>query len=98
MENVNLLVEVKVKDEFIEPVYTFMKALHKLTHELDEGCLQYDLLQSKDDKSKIFFIEKWENQDYLDRHMQKEHFKNFNEFTKDKIEDSKINFIDKYEE
>ena len=98
MSNVILVVKVKVKEEFEEQVYTFMKALHKLTHEFDEGCIQYDLHKVKDEKSTFCFIETWENQEALDAHMKKDHFTNFVEFTKDKTEAPEFTFLDKYVE
>lgn len=96
MTNVILVVNIKVKKEFVDGVYAFMKALHKLTHELDKGCLEYDLHKVKDSESEFCFIETWENQESLDSHMQKDHFKNFIEFTDGKIENMKINFLEKY--
>lgn len=98
MSNIILVVKVKVKEEFSNEVYTFMKALHKLTHELDSGCIQYDLHKIKDQVSTFCFIETWESQESLDEHMQKEHFKNFMEFTESKVEDMQIDFLEKYEE
>lgn len=98
MSNVILVVKIKVKDEFVDGVYPFMKALHKLTHELDKGCIQYDLHKVKEQEGEFCFIETWENQESLDEHMQKEHFKNFMEFADGKIEDMKIDFLEKYKE
>lgn len=96
MSNVILVVNIKVKEEFVDEVYVFMKALHKLTHELDSGCIQYDLHKVKEQEDKFCFIETWENKESLDAHMQAEHFKNFIEFTDGKIEDMKIDFLNKY--
>ncbi|WP_072679425.1 putative quinol monooxygenase [Arcobacter sp. LA11] len=98
MSNIILVVKVKVKEEFTQEVYTFMKALHKLTHELDSGCIQYDLHKVKEEESMFCFIETWENQESLDEHMQKGHFKNFMEFTDGKVEEIKIDFLEKYVE
>lgn len=98
MNSVILVVNVKVKEPFVQEVYAFMKALHKLTHELDNGCIQYDLHQVKDQENHFCFIETWESQKLLDEHMQKDHFKNFVECTEGKIEDMQISFLEKYEE
>ena len=98
MSNIVLVVKIKVKEEFVEEVYPFMKALHKLTHELDAGCIQYDLHKVKEQEGIFCFIETWENQESLDAHMGKEHFKNFMEYSDGKIEDMKIDFLEKYVE
>lgn len=98
MSNIILVVNVKVKAEFVEEVYPFMKALHKLTHEFDSGCIQYDLHEVKEEENSFCFIETWEDQAALDAHMNKDHFKNFMEFSDGKIEDMKITFLNKYVE
>ena len=66
MDNVILVVNIKVKEEFVDEVYAFMKALHKLTHELDSGCIQYDLHKVKEEENTFCFVETWENQESLD--------------------------------
>lgn len=88
MSKVIFTVELKIKEEFSEMVYTFMQAMHKLTHEFDTGCIQYDLFRDKDDKSKCYFIEEWEDENALEEHKQKEHYKNFMEFLDGKVESS----------
>ena len=98
MSQVILVVNIKVKEEFTDELYSFMKALHKLTHELDEGFIQYDLHKVKEKENEFCFVETWENQEFLDQHMAKDHFKNYMEFTDGKFEDIQINFLDKYAE
>ena len=98
MGKVIIVVNIKVKKEFTEEVYVFMKALHKLTHEFDGGCIQYDLHRVSEESNCYCFIETWENQEALDTHMQKDHFKNFMDYVEDKIEDMQIMNLDKYEE
>ncbi len=98
MSNVVLVVKVKVKEEFAEQVYPFMKALHKLTHEFDRGCIQYDLHEVKDEANTFCFIETWEDESCLIEHSQKEHFKNFMEFVDGKIEKMDKFFLEKYVE
>lgn len=98
MENVILVVNVKVKEAVAEEVYTFMKALHKLTHEFDKGCIQYDLHRIKDKENEFCFIETWESQEALDAHMQAGHFKSFMEYVEDKVENKQVIFLAKYVE
>lgn len=98
MSNIILVVKVKVKEEFAEEVYTFMKALHKLTHEFDEGCIQYDLHKVLEEENTFCFIETWKDQASLIEHSKKDHFVNFMEFAEGKIEDMQKTFLEKYEE
>ena len=97
MSNVILVVKVKVKEEFEEQVYTFMKALHKLTHELDEGCIQYDLHVDLEDKCSFTFVETWENEEALSLHEKKEHFISCVDFMEDKLESFSIDKLKKLE-
>ena len=98
MNNVILVVKVKVKKEFVEQVYPFMKALHKLTHEFDRGCIQYDLHKVKDEENTFCFVETWEDEDCLNEHSEKDHFKSFMEFVDGKIESIDKFFLEKYVE
>jgi quinol monooxygenase YgiN len=38
----------------------------------EEGCEQYELFQSFDDPDKVVLLERWANQEHLDRHMEAE--------------------------
>ncbi len=86
MSNIVFTVKMKVKEEFTQIVDPFMRAMHKLTHEFDGGLVQYDLYKDKEDENKFYFIEEWDSQESLEKHKQKEHYKNFIEFIDDKLE------------
>lgn len=98
MSNVILSVKLKVKEDLVEEVYTFMKALVKLTKEEDKGCLQYDLHKVVGKNDEFCFIETWENQECLDEHCKKDHFINFMEYAEDKILEKEVSILEKYEE
>lgn len=98
MSNIIFTVEIKVKEEYTEMVYTFMQALHKLTHEFDKGCIQYDLYKDSYDSSMFYFIEEWEDEAALEAHTKKDHYKSFMEFVDGKLEstnklDHKIDLV-----
>ena len=86
MSNIVFTVKMKVKEEFTQIVDPFMRAMHKLTHEFDGGLVQYDLYKDKEDENRFYFIEEWDSQESLEKHKQKEHYKNFIEFIDDKLE------------
>ncbi|WP_419773915.1 putative quinol monooxygenase [Halarcobacter sp.] len=86
MSNIVFTVKIKVKEEFTQIVYPFMQAMHKLTHDFDEGFVQYDLFKDKEDENKFYFIEEWDSEKSLEKHKQKEHYKSFIEFLDDKVE------------
>lgn len=97
MSQVILVVNVKVKEEFAQDVYTYMKALHQLTHDFDKGCIQYDLHRVVDTTNEFCFIETWEDQASLDAHMEANHYKSFKAYVDDKVEDVKLTFLNKHE-
>lgn len=86
MSSIVFTVKIKVKEEFTQIVYPFMQAMHKLTHEFDEGFVQYDLYKDKEDENKFYFIEEWDSEESLEQHKQKEHYKSFIEFMDGKLE------------
>jgi len=98
MANISFIIKLKIKEEFTEEVYSFMKALHKLTHEFDEGIIQYDLYKVKEEENTFCFIETWENQEFYEAHSQKGHTKSFKEYLEGKFEDVQKVFLDKYVE
>ena len=95
MSNVVIVAKVKIKKEFKEEVYTNLVELHKSTHTLDIGCLQYDLHKDLDDENSFVFIETWENQNLLDSHMSTEHFLTFVKKVEDKLENLDITKLEK---
>ncbi len=105
MNELIFTVEIKAKEGFDEIVAPFAQAMHKLSHEFDEGIIQYDLYRSKDDRSMFYFVEEWESEKALESHRQKDHYKRFIEFLDGSAEsiDKKFEKIDttnleKYEE
>ena len=48
----------------------------------DEGCIDYDVLQSSDDPSVFFTYENWTGKAALDNHMQTPHFKDLDRKSK----------------
>ncbi|HEY7048938.1 MAG TPA: antibiotic biosynthesis monooxygenase family protein [Jatrophihabitantaceae bacterium] len=42
------------------------------TAQREEGCEQYELFQSLDDPDRVVLLERWTNQELLDRHMETE--------------------------
>ena len=95
MENVVIVATIKIKEEFVSEVYKELLTLHRLTHEKDAGCLQYDLHQDSKDKNTYVFIETWESQDFLDQHEKKDHFVSFVSKVEKKIEGLDISKLKK---
>lgn len=95
MKNVVLVVKIDIKQECIEKVVAEFATLHKLTHEHDSGCIQYDYHKSTDSENIYFFVETWESQKDLDLHKEKEHFLNFFKNTEGMINTLEIHHLEK---
>lgn len=59
---------------------------------LEEGNIDYQLLQSTDDDT-LTFVEKWESSDALKKHMASPHFLNFTEESEEFIEKMTVQVI-----
>lgn len=68
------------KEEIIEKASSLIEASR--TH---EGNISYDLYSNVQDNS-LFFVEKWESKEALQKHMQTEEFLTFGQETKDLLE------------
>ena len=95
MKNIIIVATIKVKAGFKDEVYSELLKLHKATHELDEGCIQYDLHKNLDDENSFTFVETWENAEFLAEHEKKEHFINFVSKVENKIDALTISKLEK---
>jgi quinol monooxygenase YgiN len=61
----------------------FLKSTEDLikSTRLEEGSISYNLYSSTEDDNIFIMIEQWENEEYLDKHLQTDHFKSFVENT-----------------
>ena len=64
-----------VQADKVERFIALAKKLVAETQAKDAGCIHYDLLQDRSNSQVFAFIEEWESQALLDRHMQAGHFK-----------------------
>jgi quinol monooxygenase YgiN len=48
-----------------------------VTTRQEKGCISYDLLASTEDEDLLVMLEKWENIESLNAHMETDHFKKF---------------------
>uniref|UniRef100_UPI0040473064 putative quinol monooxygenase n=1 Tax=Aliarcobacter sp. TaxID=2321116 RepID=UPI0040473064 len=95
MSKVVIVAKIKIKEEFKDEILNELKELHKNTHALDSGCLQYDLHKNLEDSNSFTFVETWENQELLDEHMTKEHFLAFVKKVENKLENLEISKLEK---
>lgn len=71
---IKIVAKQTVKQDKIDSFITLAKKLVAETHKSDAGCIHYDLFQDSKDSRVLTFIEEWENQNVLDKHMEAKHF------------------------
>lgn len=62
-----------IKEGEVEAYKTLAAELIQETRK-EQGCISYELFQDVQSKDIVAFIETWENQDALDRHIKTAHF------------------------
>lgn len=70
---VRVVARVLAKPDHIAPVGKILRIL-MLQSRRESGCLQYDVLQNRDDPADFTTVEHWQDQTCLDRHFQTPHF------------------------
>jgi hypothetical protein len=71
---VHVVATVTAKRDRIADLQILLVELVSLTRQ-EKGCIQYELLQNKDDLSEFTFVETWASQADLDAHLASEHLK-----------------------
>ncbi|RXJ66411.1 antibiotic biosynthesis monooxygenase [Halarcobacter ebronensis] len=90
MNNIVVIANLTIKEEFLTLVYEALVRLHKMTNENDKGCISYKLHKDISRENSYTFIEIWENEEALKLHTQKEHFQEFTHFIDGKIVDMSV--------
>ena len=64
------------KRDCIEELKALLKTTVKPSKE-EDGCLQYDVFQTKNNLVEFIVIDSWENKEALDKHYETEHYSHF---------------------
>lgn len=73
-EKLTVIAEVRARSGMEEKVRQALLALVSPTHG-EEGCLDYDLHESIDEKGLFYFYENWTTEKALSRHLETPHLK-----------------------
>ena len=95
MKPIVVIATVTLKEPIDKSVLEALKALHHATHQEDEGCVQYDLHIDPSNPHVYVFVETWQSEALLDEHMQKAHFKAFQEALNGKVERMSVQKLEK---
>ena len=95
MSKIVVVAKLKIKEQFRDEVYAELLALHKSTHALDDGCIQYELHKDLEDSNSFTFIETWESAQLLESHMTTAHFASFAKTIENKLDALEISKLEK---
>lgn len=95
MSEIVIVAKIKIKEQFRDEVLSELFSLHIKTHEVDEGCVQYDLHKDLEDINSFTFVETWKTPQLLEQHMASEHFAIFVKKVEDKLESLEISKLEK---
>lgn len=73
---VTVFARMKAKDGIAENVRQELMSLVPQTRS-EEGCINYDLHQSVDEKTLFMFYENWRSKEDLDKHLEMPYLKSF---------------------
>ena len=71
---ITIVAKQTVKQDKIDSFLSVAKKLVEETLRSDAGCIRYGLFQDSENPGILTFIEEWENQEALDKHMASGHF------------------------
>ncbi|DAB33921.1 MAG: hypothetical protein PWQ42_456 [Sulfurospirillum sp.] len=92
--SVAVVATLRAKDAYVSELAALTAKLHDMTHKVDEGFLRYDLYSQSSDKNAFIFLESWESQEALEKHLNALHVKEFQAKIEHMIEDSEIKITD----
>lgn len=72
----NVVAKVVAKPEKAKETEILMKSLVPITQE-EEGCISYEVFQETAKSNTYFFLEAWESEEALDKHLSNDHMTNF---------------------
>lgn len=77
----------KFQENYMMEAVELFQNLVKETRK-EEGCLQYDVIEDKDNKGTFFIVELWESVEHHNRHNGQDHLLNFRQDTSKMMESS----------
>ncbi len=76
MKNLYIVALFRFKENYLMDAYELLKKLVSETRK-EEGCLQYDLVEDRENKGVFFIVELWETHEHHYKHSTTEHLSDF---------------------
>ena len=70
---IRVVAHVTARPETVDQIRDALLTLIEPTR-AEDGCVVYELLQDTSDPTRFTFVEEWESDEALDKHMETEHF------------------------
>lgn len=74
--NLHIIAVFRFKENYLFEAFELLKKLVNETRK-EAGCLQYDLVEDKENKGIFFIVELWENEEHHYNHSVSEHLQFF---------------------
>lgn len=74
--NLHIVAIFRFKENYLFDAFELLKKLVNETRK-EEGCLQYDLVEDKENKGVFFIVELWETEEHHYKHSISEHLQYF---------------------
>ena len=94
MSKLTIIANIKTKSDRIDFVKTQLLKLIDITRK-EEGCIQYDLHQDNENPANFMFFENWESHELWQKHMNKQHLKDYITATEGSVENFTVNEMTK---
>ncbi|MDD1676423.1 MAG: antibiotic biosynthesis monooxygenase [Methanomicrobiales archaeon] len=93
MADLTVVAKITAKDGMAEFVHGELRKLIEPTCTKDAGCISYVLYRDLNNPLVYFFLENWESEELLDRHLASEHFQSFVKATEGKVEQTEVHLL-----
>ncbi|WP_449398787.1 putative quinol monooxygenase [Chryseobacterium wanjuense] len=87
--NIYVIALFRFNENYLMEAVELFQTLVRETRK-EEGCLQYDLIEDKDNKGTFFMVELWESEEHLNRHSGQDHSLNFRKDAAKMLESSTL--------
>ena len=74
--NLHIVALFKFKENYLIDAIELLKKLANATRK-EEGCLQYDIIEDRENKGVFFIVELWESDEHHFKHSTTEHLQEF---------------------
>jgi quinol monooxygenase YgiN len=91
----SVVAKIRARPDMGRRVQQEMENLVGLTRRLDKGCISYELFQDSEDNDLFWFVETWEDEEHLKRHLESDHMKAYFLATEDLVEETGIHHLNK---